>query len=67
MILTFTVLAIGNGAMMVRVFPYGAVQFLTYEKCNQILNSLCDNSPLNKLIAGSFAGRDLSFLQKWSL
>ena len=29
---------IGNGAMMVRTFPHGAVQFLSYEHYKQVLN-----------------------------
>lgn len=26
----------GNGAMMVRVFPYGAIQFMTFEKYKKV-------------------------------
>ena len=29
---------LGNGAMMVRTFPHGAVQFLSYEQYKQVLN-----------------------------
>ena len=42
--------------MMVRVFPYGAVQFVSYEKFNQVLNNVCENCSISKLVAGSLAG-----------
>ncbi|XP_071491774.1 solute carrier family 25 member 16-like [Diadema antillarum] len=38
----------GNGAMMVRIFPYGAIQFVTYEWCKE--------KTQNKLLSGSLAG-----------
>ncbi|EDO31058.1 predicted protein [Nematostella vectensis] len=44
----------GNGAMMLRTFPYGAVQFLSYEHYSKVLQT---SSPaINKLVAGSLAG-----------
>ena len=47
---------IGNGAMMVRTFPHGAVQFLSYEQYKQFLDSLCGKGALSHLLAGSLAG-----------
>lgn len=38
----------GNGAMMVRIFPYGAIQFMTYEWCKKKTKM--------KLLSGSVAG-----------
>ncbi|XP_063968809.1 solute carrier family 25 member 16-like [Lytechinus pictus] len=38
----------GNGAMMVRIFPYGAIQFMTYEWCKKKTKM--------KLLSGSLAG-----------
>ena len=47
----------GNGAMMVRVFPYAAIQFMSYEQYKRILTPLFDDSPKTaNLFAGSFAG-----------
>lgn len=46
----------GNGALMLRVFPYGAVQFVSYEQYKKVLNSLYFNGALSKLLSGSFAG-----------
>lgn len=51
---------IGNGAMMVRTFPHGAVQFLSYEQYKQFLDSLCGKGALSHLLAGSLAGISLS-------
>ena len=50
---------IGNGAMMVRTFPHGAVQFLSYEQYKQFLDSLCGKGALSHLLAGSLAGISL--------
>ncbi|XP_073251199.1 solute carrier family 25 member 16-like isoform X2 [Porites lutea] len=47
---------LGNGAMMVRTFPHGAVQFLSYEQYKQFLDSLCGKGALSHLLAGSLAG-----------
>ena len=47
---------IGNGAMMVRTFPHGAVQFLSYEQYKRFLDSLCGKGALSHLLAGSLAG-----------
>ena len=47
----------GNGAMMVRIFPYAAVQFMSYEQYKRFLKPyFSDNSHTNKLIAGSMTG-----------
>lgn len=54
--LTLLPMLIGNGAMMVRTFPHGAVQFLSYEQYKQFLDSLCGKGALGHLLAGSLAG-----------
>ena len=46
----------GNSMMMVRVFPYAAIQFFSFEKYKSFYNSLLGESHFNKLIAGSSAG-----------
>lgn len=46
----------GNGATMVRTFPHGAVQFLSYEEYRQCLEALCGKGALSNLISGSLAG-----------
>ena len=55
-VLTLLPMLIGNGAMMVRTFPHGAVQFLSYEQYKQFLDSLCGKGALSHLLAGSLAG-----------
>ncbi|KYR00169.1 mitochondrial substrate carrier family protein [Tieghemostelium lacteum] len=44
----------GNTATITRVFPYAAVQFLSYETIKK--NIINNNTPLNNFIAGSSAG-----------
>jgi len=54
----------GNGAQMVRIFPYGALQFTTFEVMKQLLPCLAprlgrllhEESHSMKFIAGSLAG-----------
>lgn len=46
----------GNGALMLRVFPYGALQFVSYEQYKKVFTPLCDNCAASKLISGSLAG-----------
>ncbi|XP_013779555.1 graves disease carrier protein-like [Limulus polyphemus] len=47
----------GNGAQMVRVFPYAAVQFLSFEIYKKSLHkSLGHASHFSKFVAGSMAG-----------
>ncbi|KAL5018007.1 hypothetical protein ScPMuIL_003729 [Solemya velum] len=47
----------GNGVQMLRIFPYGAIQFMAYEQYKEIIKSLNDHHPhLTKLCAGSLAG-----------
>ncbi|RDD41436.1 Graves disease carrier protein-like protein [Trichoplax sp. H2] len=45
----------GNGAMMVRVFPYAAIQFMSYEQYKKVLLSIHDGQAM-KLLSGSLAG-----------
>uniref|UniRef100_A0A3Q3WWD1 Uncharacterized protein n=1 Tax=Mola mola TaxID=94237 RepID=A0A3Q3WWD1_MOLML len=42
----------GNGAMMVRIFPYGAIQFMAFDNYKQIGIS----GHIHRLMAGSMAG-----------
>lgn len=46
----------GNGALMLRVFPYGAVQFVSYEQFKKIIGPMCNNCSVSKLFSGSLAG-----------
>jgi solute carrier family 25 protein 16 len=47
----------GNGAMMVRVFPYAAIQFMSYEQFKRVFVPFFENSPkFGNLLAGSCAG-----------
>ena len=47
----------GNGAMMVRVYPYAAVQFLSYEQYKKFTRPYFSQyGHVNKLVSGSMAG-----------
>lgn len=47
----------GNGAMMVRVYPYAAVQFLSYEQYKKLTRPyFSQHGHINKLVSGSMAG-----------
>jgi len=47
----------GNGAMMVRVYPYAGIQFLSYEQFKKLTKPYFSHeSHLNKLFSGSMAG-----------
>ena len=47
----------GNGAMMVRVYPYAAVQFLSYEQYKKLTQPyFSEQHHANKLVSGSMAG-----------
>lgn len=56
----------GNGAQMVRIFPYAAVQFMSFEAYKRLLNGLVDARSIAgapkvvnhelKFVAGSMAG-----------
>nr|XP_015799857.2 graves disease carrier protein isoform X2 [Nothobranchius furzeri] len=47
----------GNGAMMVRIFPYGAIQFMAFDKYKTLLNKKVGISGhIHRLMAGSMAG-----------
>lgn len=47
----------GNGAMMVRVFPYAAIQFMSYEQYKRLLRPyFSQNTHSSKLLAGSLTG-----------
>ncbi|XP_008320126.1 solute carrier family 25 member 16 [Cynoglossus semilaevis] len=47
----------GNGAMMVRVFPYGAIQFMTFENYKKLLSKhLGISRYIHNFMAGSMAG-----------
>ncbi|XP_033835394.1 graves disease carrier protein [Periophthalmus magnuspinnatus] len=47
----------GNGAMMVRIFPYGAIQFMALDKYKKLLsNKLGISGHIHWLMAGSMAG-----------
>lgn len=47
----------GNGAMMVRIFPYGAIQFMAFERYKKVLTKkLGISGHIHRLMAGSMAG-----------
>ncbi len=46
----------GNGAQMLRVFPYAGVQFFVYEHAKQVLPGIIGESKVTSLFAGSLAG-----------
>lgn len=47
----------GNGAMMVRIFPYAAIQFMSYEQYKRFLKPYFNqNSHSSILLAGSLTG-----------
>ncbi|XP_061601476.1 graves disease carrier protein isoform X1 [Cololabis saira] len=47
----------GNGAMMVRIFPYGAIQFMAFDKYKKMLSTRIGISThIHRLLAGSMAG-----------
>ena len=46
----------GNTVMMVRIFPYSAIQFFSFEKYKLFYQSLFGDGHVNKLLAGSSAG-----------
>ncbi|XP_014678792.1 PREDICTED: graves disease carrier protein-like [Priapulus caudatus] len=53
----FLALYKSNGAQMVRIFPYAAVQFMSYEQYKKIMTQFFgQHSHISKMIAGSCAG-----------
>ncbi|KAG8000117.1 Graves disease carrier protein [Nibea albiflora] len=47
----------GNGAMMVRIFPYGAIQFMAFDNYKKLLSKQIGISGhIHRLMAGSMAG-----------
>lgn len=47
----------GNGAMMVRIFPYGAIQFMAFDNYKKLLSKRIGISGhIHRLMAGSMAG-----------
>lgn len=47
----------GNGAMIVRIFPYAAIQFMSYEQYKKLLRPYFNQKKhTSKLIAGSMTG-----------
>ncbi|XP_065883683.1 solute carrier family 25 member 16-like [Dysidea avara] len=47
----------GNGAMMVRVFPYAAIQFVAYEQYKKLTKPyFSSKTQTNKILSGSLAG-----------
>ncbi|XP_041362283.1 graves disease carrier protein-like [Gigantopelta aegis] len=47
----------GNGVQMLRIFPYAAIQFMSYEQYKKLIKKyLSENTHVIKLTAGSLAG-----------
>ncbi|KAI5154786.1 Graves Disease Carrier Protein [Manis pentadactyla] len=50
----------GNGAMMIRIFPYGAIQFMAFEHYKTLITTkLGISGHVHRLMAGSMAGEDI--------
>ncbi|XP_037660628.1 graves disease carrier protein-like [Choloepus didactylus] len=48
----------GNGAMMIRIFPYGAIQFMAFEHYKMLITTkLGVSGHVHRLMAGSMAGK----------
>ncbi|EGW03714.1 Graves disease carrier protein-like [Cricetulus griseus] len=51
----------GNGAMMIRIFPYGAIQFMAFEHYKTFITTkLGVSGHVHRLMAGSMAAQDQS-------
>uniref|UniRef100_A0A8D0L231 Solute carrier family 25 member 16 n=1 Tax=Sphenodon punctatus TaxID=8508 RepID=A0A8D0L231_SPHPU len=47
----------GNGAMMIRIFPYGAIQFMAFDQYKKLIKKeLGISGHVHRLMAGSMAG-----------
>ncbi|NXW31658.1 GDC protein, partial [Phaetusa simplex] len=48
----------GNGAMMIRIFPYGAIQFMAFDQYKKVVikKQLGISGHVHRLMAGSMAG-----------
>ena len=46
----------GNGAQMVRIFPYAATQFTSYEVYKPIFGNMMSQHHFSKFLSGSAAG-----------
>ncbi|XP_040420170.1 graves disease carrier protein isoform X2 [Cygnus olor] len=47
----------GNGAMMIRIFPYGAIQFMAFDQYKKVIRKhLGISGHVHRLMAGSMAG-----------
>ncbi|KAM8806269.1 solute carrier family 25 member 16 isoform 2-T2 [Eudromia elegans] len=47
----------GNGAMMIRIFPYGAIQFMAFDQYKKVIKKqLGISGHIHQLMAGSMAG-----------
>ncbi|XP_066180491.1 solute carrier family 25 member 16 isoform X3 [Sylvia atricapilla] len=47
----------GNGAMMIRIFPYGAIQFMAFDQYKKVIKKqLGISGHVHRLMAGSLAG-----------
>ncbi|XP_043375263.1 graves disease carrier protein isoform X1 [Dermochelys coriacea] len=50
----------GNGAMMIRIFPYGAIQFMAFDQYKKLIKKkLGISGHVHNLMAGSMAGTAL--------
>ncbi|XP_030342407.1 graves disease carrier protein isoform X2 [Strigops habroptila] len=53
----------GNGAMMIRIFPYGAIQFMAFDQYKKVIKKqLGISGHVHRLMAGSMAGRWFSWV-----
>ena len=46
----------GNTMMMVRIFPYAAIQFFSFERFNKLYGRILGEGHVSKLLSGSSAG-----------
>ncbi|XP_067673801.1 solute carrier family 25 member 16-like [Haliotis asinina] len=52
----FTGLYKGNGVQMLRIFPYAAIQYMSYEQYKKLIKTFSISPHFVKLLSGSFAG-----------
>lgn len=63
----FTGLYRGHSVMLLRIFPYAAIQFMSYEEFKRLFcvhKIISDDDNFNRFLAGSLAGNLSTALKK---